>query len=209
MVNNNNKESNKEIEIRLQLNDPEPLFKFLKNSAEFLKTSYQIDFYFDSPEKTFIYTDSKGYKNADEWLRVRISDKNSICYKKWYRDKNTSKSLYADEIEIGVKDGRELIALLENLGFKQISVVEKHRESWKYNDFKFDCDKIKGLGSFVEIEFIGEIGDPTKGREKILDLLKNLRIKNWKIIKGGYPWMFWNRDKNLFEESQPLNNTTV
>ena len=33
MANNNNKE----IEIRLQLNDPEPLFGFLKNSAEFLK----------------------------------------------------------------------------------------------------------------------------------------------------------------------------
>ena len=195
---NNNK---KEIEVRLQLDDPRPLFKFLKNSAEFLERSSQVDFYFDSPLKTFIYTDSQGYKNADEWLRVRISDKSSVCYKKWYRDKNTGKSLYADEIELGVEDGKGLVVLLENLGFKQICTVEKYRESWKYGDFQFDCDKIKGLGSFIEIEFTGKIDNPKKGREKIFDLLKNLGIKNWKVIKGGYPWMLWNKDKNLFEEN--------
>ena len=85
----------REIEIRLQLNNPGPLLKLLKKSGNFLKASDQVDFYFDSPGKTFIYTDSKGYKNADEWFRVRISDKNSICYKKWYRDKDTGKSVYA------------------------------------------------------------------------------------------------------------------
>lgn len=197
MANNNNKE----IEVRLQLDDPQPLFKFLKSSAKFLKKSNQIDFYFDSPQKTFLYTDSRGYKNADEWLRIRISDKNSICYKKWYRDKNTGKSLYADEIELGVEDGKGFIVLLESLGYKQICVVEKNRESWRYEDFQFDCDEIKELGFFVEIEFIGKIDDPTKDREKIFEMLENLGIRNWKVIKGGYPWMLWNKDKNLFEEN--------
>jgi len=196
MANNNNQE----IEIRLQLDNPEFLLKFLKKAAKFLEKSNQVDFYFDSPHKTFFYTDAKGYKNADEWLRVRINGNNSICYKRWYRDKNTGGSLYADEIEINIEDGKKLITLLESLGFKQISVVEKYRESWKYSDFRFDCDKIKGLGSFVEIEFRGKIDDPTRGRKKIFDLLENLGIKNWKVIKGGYPWMLWNKDKNLFEE---------
>lgn len=201
MVNNRNKkDDNREIEIRLQLDDPEPLLKFLKNSANFLKTSKQVDFYFDLPEKTFIYTDSKGYKNADEWFRVRISKENSLCYKKWYRDEKTGKSLYADEIELDIEDGKKLITLLKVLGFKEISVIRKYRESWRYKDFKFDCDKVDGLGFFVEIEFIGKIDDPTKGRDKIFELLKNLRIKNWKVIKGGYPWMQWNSDKNYFEE---------
>ncbi|HPQ23245.1 MAG TPA: class IV adenylate cyclase [Candidatus Paceibacterota bacterium] len=192
--------NNKEIEVRLQLDDPKPLFKFLKKSAEFLKTSNQIDFYFDLPDRTFTYIDSKGYKNADEWLRVRISDKNSLCYKKWHRDKNTGRSLYADETELYIDNGKGCVTLLENLGFKKICVIEKHRESWKYSDFQFDCDKVKGLGFFVEIEFMGKIDDPTKGREKIFDLLENIGIKNWKVIKGGYPWMVWNKDKNLFED---------
>lgn len=195
-----NNNINKEIEIRLQLDDPDPFLKLLKKSGNFLKGADQVDFYFDPPGKTFIYTDSEGYKNADEWFRVRISDKNSICYKKWYRDKNTGKSLYADEMELNVEDGKGLIVLLKILGFKQISVIEKHRESWKYEDFKFDCDKIKKLGFFVEIEFVGKISDPAKGREKIFNLLKILGIKNWKVISGGYPWMQWNKNKNLFEE---------
>lgn len=193
--------NNKEIEVRIQLEDPNPFFKFLKDSAELLKKSYQVDFYFEPPQKTFIYIDAKGYKNADEWLRIRIGDKDSICYKRWHRDKSTGKSLYADEIEIGIGDGKGLITILENLGYKQICVVEKYRESWKYGDFQFDCDKVKGLGSFVEIEFTGKIEDPTKGREKIFDLLEKLGIKNWKVINGGYPWMLWNKNKSPFEES--------
>jgi len=192
--------NNKEIEVRIQLDDPKPLFKFLKSSAEFLKRSNQVDFYFDSPQKTFIYIDSEGYKNADEWLRVRISDKNSVCYKKWHRDRNTGKSLYADEIELGIGDGKGFITLLESLGYKQVSVIEKYRESWKYGDFQFDCDEIKGLGFFVEVEFTGKIDNPTKGKEEIFELLENLGIQNWRVIRGGYPWMLWNKDKNLFEE---------
>lgn len=188
-------DNNKEIEVRIQLDDKRQLLNFLKNSAEFLKKSKQIDFYFDPPQKTFVYTTAEGYKDADEWLRIRISDKHSICYKKWYRDKDTGKYLYADEIELGIEDGRRFITLLENLGYKQICVVEKCRESWKYGDFRFDCDEVKGLGFFVEIEFTGKIEDPTKGQEKIFDLLEKLEIKNWKVIERGYVWMLWNKDK--------------
>jgi len=190
---------NIEIEMRIQLEEPETLLYWLKKSAEPINTSNQIDFYFEPKNKPFIYLDSDGYKNADEWLRVRIGDKNEICYKKWYRDKNTHKSLYADEIETNIEDGEKIIEILKKLGFRQIAIVKKHRESWRYKDFRFDCDEVEGLGFFVEIEFKGEIDNPKNGREKIINLLKGIGIKNWKIIKGGYPWMQWNLNQNYFE----------
>jgi hypothetical protein len=52
----------------------------------------------------------------------------------------------------------------------------------------------------LKFEFKDKINKPSKGREKIIRVLKELNIGDWKIIKGRYPWMQWNNDKNLFEE---------
>lgn len=162
--------------------------------------SDQVDYYFEPPEKTFIYTDSEGYKDADEWLRVRFSGKDEICYKKWYRDNKTGKSLYADEIESAVEDGKKLLKIFKLLHFRQICIIKKHRESWQYDKFRFDCDKVEDIGFFVEVEFEGEIDDPSKGREKIFNLLKKIGIDDYKVVKRGYPWMQWNPNKKHYEE---------
>lgn len=193
---------NIEIEIRIKLNSPDLFMEWLKKSAEQIKTAEQTDIYFDPPHKSFIVVDSEGYKNADEWLRIRISqNKNEICYKYWHTDKETGKSTHADEIETTIGDPEQILEILERLGFKQTAKIKKHRESWQYGDFRFDCDDIENLGFFVEIEFNGEIDDPAKGKQKIFDLLNEIGLKDWRKIKGGYPWMFWNIDKNLFEDT--------
>lgn len=192
---------NIEIEIRIKLDNPYLFKEWLKKSAKQIKTVDQIDIYFDPPHKSFITVDSRGYKNADEWLRLRISqNKNEICYKYWHTDKKTGKSTHADEIETTIGDPEQIQEIFKRLGFKRIAMVSKHRESWQYGDFRFDCDNIENLGFFVEIEFHGEIDNPAKGKQKIFDFLNKIGIKDWKKIKGGYPWMFWNIDKNLFED---------
>lgn len=191
---------NTEIEIRIFLEDYNPILNWLKVNAELIKTSKQSDYYFEHPNRPFIYIDSQGEKNADDWLRVRFGKNNEVCYKKWHRDKRTGKSLYADEIETSVQDAKKLIQILESLGFKKISTIKKRRESWQYNNFQFDCDDVEGLGFFVEIEYKGEVDDPAKGRGIITDFLAEIGIKDWKIIKRGYPWMQWNPNVNHFEK---------
>lgn len=191
---------NIEIEIRIKLNKPNTFTQWLKKSAQRTKTLKQTDFYFNPPGKSFIYKDSDGYKDADEWFRIRIQDKgNEICYKYWHRDKKTHKSLYADEIETSIGDAKQILKILKILDFKKISTIKKYREDWQYKDFIFSCDKVVGLGFFVEIEYHGKIADPAKGKQKILNFLKKMGIKDFKIVKRGYPWMQWNPDKNHFE----------
>lgn len=185
---------NIEIETRLCLDNPDVLIKWLKESAGLLKVSDQSDYYFDPPHKSFILIDPQGLKDADEWLRIRLgSDGDSVCYKKWHREEKTGISLYAEEIEIPVTDGEQLLGIFEKMSFRRTSVIKKHRESWQYDDFIFDCDDVEELGHFVEIEYKGRIEDPRKERERIFDLLKKIGIKGWKIIDRGYPWMQWNK----------------
>jgi len=191
---------NIEIEIRIKLAKPALFMQWLKKSAEKIKTCDQTDFYFDPPGRSFIYTDINGSKNADEWFRIRTSNKgDEVCYKHWHKDPKTNKSTYAEEIETSIGDAKQGLKILKKLGFRQTSVIKKHREDWKYNDFIFSCDSIEGLGFFVEIEYHGKIDDPTKGKQKIFDLLKSIGVRDWKKIKGGYPWMQWNPNKNHYE----------
>ena len=193
---------NIEIEIKLKLDNPSILLEWLKNNAELIKTSNQTDYYFDPPHKTYIY-DNKfdGTKDADEWFRIRVSDKgNEICYKKWHRKPETGESTHADEIETMIGNEKQMLIILEKLGFKPTSTIKKHRNSYKYKNFQFDCDEVENIGFFVEIEFQGELEDPAQGKQIILDLLKEIGINDWKKTKRGYSWIQWNPGIEHFED---------
>jgi len=192
---------NIEIEIKLKLDQPEILLKWLKENATLLKETQQKDHYFDPPHKSFIYKNKfDGTKDADEWFRIRETGiGNAICYKHWHRDENTGKSFYADEIETSTGDLNQMLEIFKRLGFKETSIINKKRKSYLYQDFKFDCDEVKGLGFFVEIEFKGEVEDLTTGNQKIYDFLKKINITNWQKTKRGYSWIQWNPKENHFE----------
>lgn len=192
---------NIEIEIRIKIKNPRKFLLWLKKSAKFIGSFEQLDVYFDPPDSSFIYKDNDGSKNADKWFRVRkTKNKSEICYKYWHKDKKTGKSTYADEIEVVVEGAQKTIKLFESMGFKETSVIKKKRESWKYGNFRFDCDKVEKLGFFVEIEYHGKIANPEKGKEKIFELLDKIGLKNWDKIKGGYPWLQWNPRVKHFEK---------
>lgn len=186
------KQKNTEIEIRIRIKDPSKLRELLKKSGKKLNIFHQTDYYFDPPDRSFIFIDQQGFKDATEWLRVRLAKKgDSICYKNWHRDKK-GHSLYAEEIETPISNGKLFIDLLKKLGFKMISVIKKSRESWELNEFEIDFDKVERLGYFIEIEYKGEIKNLSKGRKKIIDFLQTVELKDWEIIDRGYPWMRWN-----------------
>ena len=192
---------NIEIEIKLKLDSPKALLDWLKKNAELVKTSNQVDYYFDPPHKSYIYKNKfDGTKDADEWFRIRVTEKgNEICYKKWYREEDTGKSTHADEIETMVGDEKQMLIILDRLGFKPTSIIKKRRNSYKYKEFQFDCDEAEGLGFFVEIEFKGEIGDPAQGKQKIFEFLNEINLTGWQKTKRGYQWMEWNPDVDHFE----------
>ena len=191
-----------EIEVKLKLEQPQKLLDWLKDNAQLVKESSHTDYYFDPPHKTFIYDNPQdSTKDAEEWFRIRVSEKgNEICYKLWHRDPETNRSLYADEIETFIGDKEAALKIINALGFKQTSVISKHRMSYKYKEFQFDCDQVDELGFFVEVEFKGEIEDPAQGKHKIYEMLKEIGVNNWKKTKRGYSWIQWNPDHDHFEE---------
>jgi len=188
---------NVEIEITVQIENSKSLREFLENEAEFKKEKHQVDEYFSPSHRSFIKI-----RPIKEWLRLRDEDgKYSIGYKNWHYDKEGENSCYCDEYETKVENLDKLKKILEVLGFKSLVIVDKIRKSWIYKDYEIDLDSVKGLGDFVEIEYIGkEEIDPKKTTDEMVDFLKNLKCGKIERDYVGYPFRLLFPDEIKTEE---------
>ena len=186
-----------EIEIQVSIENSKPLIEFLEKNADFKKESHQIDEYFSPIHRNFIEV-----RPVKEWLRLRDSDgKYSINYKNWYFD-NEGKSHHCDEYETKIGDLAQLRKILYVLDFKSIVKVDKLRKTWIYKDYEIDVDSVKGLGDFVEVEYIGkeEKVDPKKITEEMVNFLKSVGCGQIKRNYVGYPFQLLFPKEVKYEE---------
>jgi adenylate cyclase class 2 len=175
-----------EIEIQTKVETLELLLKFLEANAKFASEKHQIDEYFTPPHKDFLAS-----RPAKEWLRVRYADnKSTLNYKNWHHGED-GKSHHCDELETELGSAVTAKKLLKALDFKTIVIVDKVRKAWTYEDYEVAVDSVKGLGDFVEVEYIGsdDKADPDKIASEMITFLKNTGCGEVSINYVGYPFM--------------------
>ncbi len=188
---------NIEIEIQVNIENSKPLTDFLEKNADFKSEKHQIDEYFSPAHRTFI-----DVRPVKEWLRLRNSEsKYSLNYKNWHVNEN-GKSHYCDEYESRVEDLEQVKRILSALNFKSIVKVDKRRKVWNYKDYQISLDSVKGLGDFVEIEYISrdEKVNPKIITEEMIDFLKRIGCKKIKRNYVGYPFQLLFPEEVKFEE---------
>ena len=186
-----------EIENQVKIEDSKSLLEFLKKNAEFQKEQHQIDEYFSPPHRDFIEV-----RPVKEWLRLRDSgDKHSINYKNWHYD-DDGKSQYCDEYETEVEDLNKLRKIIDVLNFKSIVIVDKVRKTWIYKDYEIAIDSVRGLGDFVEVEYVGndENLDPKKVTEEMVNFLKDIGCGRIERNYVGYPFQLLFPEEVKFEK---------
>lgn len=179
--------NNIEIEIQARVEKIKPLLKFLRKNGKFVAEKRQIDQYFSPKDKNKDYLKERP---VIEWLRLRDAEgKYLITYKYWHHDKN-GRSYYSDEYETEVGSINQVRKILEALGFRLISVVDKVRKVWNYEDYEITIDVVKTLGNFVEVEYIGknEKTDQKKVGDEMIDFLKKLGCGKLELSWQGYPF---------------------
>jgi predicted adenylyl cyclase CyaB len=177
---------NKEIEIKVQVADAQPLLLFLKEKGTFVSEDRQVDEYFSPTKNSFL-----NERPVKEWLRLReVGGTFSITYKNWHHEKN-GQSNYCDEFETKVSDGLQLGKILEALAFKSIAIVDKKRQLWRYKEYEIAIDHVAKLGEFIEIEYSGKDSavDPQKTAEAMINFLKQVGCKNIVRDVQGYPFL--------------------
>lgn len=180
------KMSNKEIEIKVKVENSQPLLEFLGKTAEFKGEKHQIDEYFSPTHRDFL-----DIRPVKEWLRLRSAgDRYTFNYKSWHFDEQ-GHSEYCDEHETEVGDIDKIRTILQALDFRSLVTVDKVRKTWVYKSYEISLDLVQGLGDFVEIEYVGDTKgtNPKKITEEMMSFLDDIGCGKIERDYVGYPFL--------------------
>ena len=176
---------NIEIEVQVKLQKTKPLIDFLQKNAKLTGTQRQIDKYYTPKHRNFL-----AKEKVNEWLRLRESEKgSSINYKNW-KTSSDGRTHHCDEFETKIDNLQSLEKIFAAINHKQICCVDKTRIIYKYKNYEISIDKVKNIGQFVEIEFLGETNKkPKEITAEMVEFLKSLKVGKISRNFRGYAYM--------------------
>lgn len=146
-----------EFELKTRVDALSPIRDALEaHHAHHDGTREERDRYYNHPCRDFGMT--------DEALRVRrAGDETVITYKGAKIAQTRLKA--REELNLVIDDGATFEEVLDRLGFRLEAEVIKDRELWSLGEASIALDEVAGLGTFVEVEILGERDDTdTEGR---------------------------------------------
>lgn len=159
------------IEIKARTNNHERIREFLKShNADFKGIDHQIDTYFK-------------VNNG----RLKLREGNIENYLIYYEREDKEGPKQSNIILFKSTPGSSLKSILIKTN-GVLTVVDKEREIYFIENVKFHIDTVRELGTFMEIEAIGE--DGSIGKNKLLkqcnEYLKRLDIPESDLISTSY-----------------------
>ncbi|MEK9165650.1 MAG: class IV adenylate cyclase, partial [Patescibacteria group bacterium] len=85
-----------------------------------------------------------------------------------------------------ISDPNKLEDILISSGYVYVCVIDKIRDSFKWQDFEINIDNIRDLGLFIEIEAQGQEKDIEPKKKEMSRILEKLGIAPADIIEKGY-----------------------
>lgn len=159
------------VEIKAKCNNHEKIRNILvSKKADFRGKDHQIDTYFKT-------------NNG----RLKLREGNIENFLIFYKRENKAGPKKSKVILFKSEPKSSLKEILQK-SFEILAVVDKKREIYFIENVKFHLDKVKGLGSFMEIEAIDK--DGSIGKKKLLDqcnfYLRLLNIQKGDLISDSY-----------------------
>lgn len=138
-----------EIEIKLKVDNHDPIRRALHEANAIHRgTVRETNIFFDRPDNSL--------RNKDTGLRVRFSQRTgqptpqTLLTVKGPAATAGLRSREAHDLTLTPHD--QIIPLLRMLGFEQILLFEKDRDSWQFADCLVELDTLPIFGAFIEIE---------------------------------------------------------
>lgn len=162
----------KNIEIKAKSDNHKLIQKILQeHNAEFIGLDHQIDHYYNVP---------------DGRLKLRLGNiEKSLIFYKRENTFNAKQSIYHLFKTENLKDIHPLLLKALDL----LVTVDKHREIYYIQNAKIHLDKVKDLGSFLEVEIVDDLPhDPafTSLHEQCLFYQKLFMVEEGDLIDLSY-----------------------
>lgn len=188
----------REIEVKIKLDQEDELMlrKWLKNHAKKVGSEVHEEHYLNNLNSSYKFENKNGYIDADTYFRVRFlkDNKAQVNLKKFKIDQVNNKSENIGEFEFYSDNASSTLALIEQLGFTDRTIVKKVREIFICNKYEIVIDNVEGLGSFAEFE-LKEFDENQNTKELFAEVFKFIKSIGFKAIKEqkrGYVSMLWN-----------------
>jgi adenylate cyclase class 2 len=153
-----------EIEAKVRVENLDAIATKLRRiGATFLHTVREQDLYFNSSDGKLLKS------NCGLRLRIRQYQKSKAKSQIFLTYKGpTGKSAFKSrqEIQVLVGDFNIMKNILLSLGYKELITVRKTRQLWQLGKCEICLDKVRGLGTFIEVE-----GPKDKTISAVLDKL--------------------------------------
>ncbi|PSP72730.1 class IV adenylate cyclase [Halobacteriales archaeon QS_3_64_16] len=204
-----------EVETKVRA-DHEAIREFVGAlGAEFRGTIEQEDTYYDAPHRSLGETDEalrvrretivetagdaetgghdgpgEAPENDDE---ERNTERTVLTYKGPLVD---GESKTRREVETVVENATAIRELLLALGFESAAAVSKTRSIYAAaeGEWTLVCDRVEGLGEFVEVELEAEAEDIDAARERVRRVLRDLDVDPEAGIRASYLEMLLDED---------------
>ena len=157
------------FEFKARLQDAAHVRATLKRlRARFLGTDHQIDTYFHVPEGR---------------LKIREGRlENSLIY---YQRTNSAQARRS-MVEMMLLPRRNSVRAILTGALGVLAVVDKRREIYFVGNVKIHLDRVRGLGTFLEVEAMTRSGDIKKVRAQALKFRKLFKIAPKDIVPQSY-----------------------
>jgi predicted adenylyl cyclase CyaB len=164
------------FEFKAHLRDAAPVRATLQSlHARFLGTDHQVDTYFRVPEGR---------------LKIREGRiENSLIF---YRRTNTARARRSS-VEMMLLPRRNSIRAILTRALGVLAVVDKRREIYFVGNVKIHLDRVRGLGTFVEVEAMTRTGDIRKVRAQAEKFRKLFGVAAADIVPQSYSDLILNQ----------------
>lgn len=182
-----------EIEVKARLvNRATVLQKLTELGCKFSEPAKQDDTVWVAKVETL-----DEFLSNDFFVRVRIQNDSKVFLTvKKPKAKIGHESLIKHEYEVVVDSAEEVTGMLGLMNLKPAVQIIKKRIKAKYKDYEICIDEIDNLGTFIEIEKIGESSTARQVQGEMMDFLITLGVSGEAVVKKGYDILMIEKNTN-------------
>ncbi|RME04755.1 MAG: class IV adenylate cyclase [Deltaproteobacteria bacterium] len=160
-----------EIEMKAHLDDPAEIREKLERIAAFTGKARKRDHYYAPLGYTL---DRIDWAND---VPFRLRETGNHAFVTFKRKRRRAGLEINEEIEFEVSDPAAFDRFAHAIGFFPCITKEKISERFRRDDFTIELNEVKGLGWFLEIEYLSESpNDPERIRARIHEIFAMLGI---------------------------------
>lgn len=166
-----------EVEVKAPAPEPGRVTRFIiREGGKFVVEVEERDIYFAHPVRDFAATDEAFRVREVKRLRGRPGTVYPVnTYITYKGPKIDPLSKTREEINLDIGEAKTARDIFERLGFRPVQEVRKRRTVYRLGPFIASVDTLDQLGTFVELEGVGDEIEPL--RDAALALVKRMGLE--------------------------------